>query len=94
MKQISLEDYTSQKAAVDRELEHLRELHTALKARTLQMQMDEKTKSARYKLAQEVVEAGKLTAGLVDSLIDKIFVYPGNQVEILWKMKDFCMDVE
>lgn len=94
LKQISLEDYTSQKAAVDRELERLRELHTALKVRTLQMQMDAKTKSARYKLAQEVVETGKLTAGLVNSLIDKVNVYPGNQVEILWKMKDFSMEVE
>ncbi|WP_304584805.1 recombinase family protein [Acutalibacter muris] len=94
LKQISLEDYTSQKTTVDRELERLRELHTTLKARTMQMQIDEKTKSARRKLAQEVVETGKLTAGLVDSLIDKVYVYPGDQVEILWKMKDFCMEVE
>lgn len=42
-------------------------------------------------LAQEVVETGKLTAGLVDSLIDKVNVNPGNQVEILWKMQDFCL---
>ena len=34
LKQISLEDYTSQKATIDRELEHLRELHAVLKART------------------------------------------------------------
>lgn len=91
LKQISLEDYTSQKATIDREQERLRELHTALKARTSQMQIDDKRKSARTKLAREVVETGKLTAGLVDSLIDKVYVYPGNQVEILWKMQDFCL---
>lgn len=45
LKQISLEDYTSQKATIDRELEHLRELHATLKARTSQMQMDEKQKA-------------------------------------------------
>lgn len=56
------------------------------------MQMDAKTKSARTKLAREVVETGKIAAGLVDSLIDKVNVYPGNQVEILWKMQDFCIE--
>ena len=91
LKQISLEDYTSQKATVDRELERLRELHTALKVRTSQIQIDAKTQSARTKLAQEVVETGKLTAELVDSLIDKVYIYPGNRVEILWNMQDFCL---
>ena len=25
-------------------------------------------------------------------LIDRVYVYPGSQVEIIWKMKDFCME--
>lgn len=94
LKKISLENYTSQKATVDREIDRLRELHTALKVRTSQMQIDAKTKSTRTKLAQEVTGAGGLTAGLVDSLIDKVYLYPGNRLEILWKMQDFCMEVE
>ena len=40
---------------------------------------------------QEVVGAGGLTAGLADTLIDRVYIYPNNQVEIVWKMKDFCM---
>ncbi len=55
------------------------------------MQMDAKTKSARTKLAREVVETGKIAAGLVDSLIGKVYVYQGNQVKILWKMQDYCL---
>lgn len=92
LKQITMEDYKSQKAAVDSELDRLREIHSDLKVRTSQMEMDEKTKSARTELAREVVGAGGLTAGLADTLIDRVYVYPNNQVEIIWKMKDFCME--
>ena len=92
LKQITMEDYKSQKAAVDGELERLREIHSNLKAQTSQMEMDEKSKSTRTELAREVVGAGGLTAGLADTLIDRVYVYPNNQVEIVWKMKDFCME--
>ena len=27
---------------------------------------------------------------LSDELIDKIFIYPDNRIEIAWKMPDFC----
>ena len=93
MKQITMEDYQIQKAAVDSELDRLREIHSNLKAQTSQMEMDEKSKSARTELAREVVGAGGLTAGLADTLIDRVYIYPNNQVEIVWKMKDFCMEV-
>ncbi len=56
------------------------------------MEMDEKVKSARTELAREVVGAGGLMAGLSDTLIDRVYVYPNNQVEIVWKVKDFCME--
>ena len=92
LKQITMEDYKSQKAAVDSELDRLREIHSNLKVQTSQMEMDEKTKSARTELAREVIGAGGLTAGLADTLIDRVYVYPNNQVEIVWKMKDFCME--
>ena len=92
LKQITMEDYKSQKAAVDSELDRLREIHSNLKVQTSQMEMDEKTKSARTELAREVIGAGGLTAGLADTLIDRVYIYPNNQVEIVWKMKDFCME--
>ena len=65
LKQITIEDCKSQKAAADSELDRLREIHSNLKVQTSQMEMDEKTKSARTELAREVVEAGGLTAGLI-----------------------------
>ena len=92
LKEISIEDYKRQKAAVDIELDRLRVIHSALEAQAAQMQMDEQTKSARAKLAQEVAKADGLTAGLADTLVDRVYVYPGNRVEIVWKMKDFCLE--
>ena len=92
LKQISMKDYETQKAAIDNELDRLREIHSKLKMQTSRMQLDEKEKSARTDLAREVVEASGLTAGLADMLIDRVYVYPGNRVEIVWKMKDFCME--
>ena len=92
LKQITMADYKSEKAAVDSELDRLREIHSNLKVQTSQMEMDEKVKNTRTELAREVVGAGGLTAGLADTLIDRVYVYPNNQVEIIWKMKDFCME--
>lgn len=54
--------------------------------------MDEKEKSARIKLAHEVTEAGGLTAELSETLIDRVYVYPDSRVEIVWKIKDFCIE--
>ena len=93
-KTIDREEYASQKAVIDREQDRLQKILSVQKNKTLQMQMDEKTKSTRTKLAREVTEAGLLTSELVDALIERVYVYPGNQVEIVWKMKDYCMEVE
>ena len=93
LKQITMEDYKIQKDAVDSELDRLREIYLHLKAQTSQIEMDEKTKNARTELAREVVGAGGLTVGLANTLIDRVYVYPNHQVEIVWKMKDFSMEV-
>ena len=92
LKQITMEDYKRQKSDVDSELDRLREIHSNLKVQTSHMEMDEKAKSARTELARKVVEAGGLTAGLADTLIDRVYVYPNNQVEIVWRIKDFCTE--
>ena len=92
LKQITMEDYKIQKTAVDSELDRLRTIHSDLKARALQMEMDEEAKSARTELAREVAGAGGLTAELADTLIDRVYVYPNNQVEIVWKMKNFNIE--
>ncbi len=50
--------------------------------------MDEAARSERMKLAKEVSGAHGLTAALVDELIDRVYVCPDKQIEIIWKAKD------
>ena len=91
LQEISAGEYKTQKAAIDVDLNRLKQIQSAVAAQTAQMQMDEKSKNARTKLAQAITRAGSLTAELADTLIDRVYIYPGNQVEIIWKMKDFCL---
>jgi len=56
------------------------------------MQMDKKAKNARMKLAREAAGAGRLTGELAETLIDRVYVYPGDRLDIAWKMKDFCVE--
>lgn len=90
--EITAEGYKTQKAVIDAELDRLRDIYSRLKTQTAQMRMDDQAKSVRAELAREAVGAGGLTAKLADALIDRVYVYPGNQVETVWKMKDFCME--
>lgn len=84
--------YIEQKILLDQETARLQQLHEAVAAQSAQARMDEQTKGARHELAQKVVDSGKLSAGLVDALIDRVYVYPANQIEIVWKMGDFTCD--
>ena len=91
LQELSLEDYKKQGAAVDAELNRLKQIQSVLVAQTTQMQMDEQAKSARTKLARQITSVSGLTAELADALIDRVYVYPGNQIEIVWKTNDFCV---
>ena len=92
LKEITLEDYKAQKADVDAELERLRQVQGALSAEIAQAKMDAKTKNARLELAQEISAASGLNTALADALIERVDIHPGNQVDIVWKMKDFCTE--
>lgn len=49
----------------------------------------QKQKNARLELAQEISAASGLNTALADALIERVDIHPGNQVDIVWKMKDF-----
>lgn len=92
LQEISVDEYKAQKAAVDVDLNRLKQIQSVVAAQTAQMQMDEKAKSTRTELAQRITQTDKLTMELTDMLIDRVYVYPGNQVEIVWRIKDFCAE--
>ena len=92
MHEINLEEYKAQKAEVESKLVRLKRLHTTICEQNAQRQMASETKSVRRTLAQEITSANGLDPALVDALIDRVYVFPGNQVEIVWKVKDFCIE--
>ena len=54
------------------------------------LENDEKLKTLQT--AKTVKKENTLTQALADMLIDKVYVYPDNRLEIEWKIKDFCTD--
>ena len=89
LQEITKEDYRKLKAEIDKELGRLEQVYSLLNTQTTQMKLDAEAKRASRRLAQEVVGAGSLTTALADALIERVYVYPGNQLDIEWKAKDF-----
>jgi DNA invertase Pin-like site-specific DNA recombinase len=87
--EIDKEKYVECKADFDTKLSRLKSAYEALAAQIIQSKADCKTKAEMSKLAGNVLEEGKLSQQLADMLISKVLVYPGNRLEIQWKMKDF-----
>ena len=92
LREITTEEYKARKAVIDKELVRLEQIYSALKTEAAQKQMDEETKNARRQLAQEITGTGGLTAKLAEMLIDRVYIYPGNQIDVEWKIKDFCLE--
>ena len=93
MREISLDDYKRMKAKIDMDISHLEQSYSLLRTKANQVQMDERRKMARSKMARKISEADALTAELTDALFERIYVYPGNRLDIEWKIKDFCEEV-
>ena len=91
LQEITMDEYKARKAEIDGELARLDQIYTTLQAQTEQAQMNEDAKQARWTLAKKVIGSNGLTTELVDKLIERMYIYLGNQVEIVWKMKDFCV---
>ncbi len=62
----------------------------ALKTRLARMDAALDATGAAHFAATKASEAGKLTRPLAEMLIEKVFVYPGKRVEILWKHAGFA----
>ena len=88
---VTAETYKADKTAIDTELKHLNRAFDSLKAETAVM-VAAKTLDAELRHYAEMTSVeGKLSKTLVDLLINKVYVYPDNRVEIDWKVADFAM---
>lgn len=87
--ELSEQEYRMKKGALDAGLASLQEVQATLSTQLSQRQADEQTKNANRLLAEKVVDIGKLNTELVDMLIDRVYVYPQQKIEIVWKAGGF-----
>ena len=87
--ELSEQEYRMKKGVLDAELTRLQEVKAVLSTQLSQRQADEQTKNANRLLAEKVVDIGKLNTELVDMLIDRVYVYPQQNIEIVWKAGGF-----
>ena len=90
--EITLDEYKTRKAEIDKKLERLEQMAASLKRQAEQMRMDEEIKNTRQDLAQAAASADRLTTELADALIERVYLYPDHQIEVVWKVKDFFME--
>lgn len=90
--ELSEQEYRTKKAVLDTELSRLQAVQAAVSTQLSQRQTDEQAKSANERLAQKVVSAEGLSSDLVAELIDRVYVYPDKNIEIVWKVAGFGSD--
>lgn len=89
-REIDLQTYQAEKSAQSEEETQLRSFYTRLSQQIQQAQMSREQQTAQRRLASDVQSQSALTRELADTLIDRVTVYLDNQIEVYWKLKDFC----
>ena len=87
--EIDLETYRTRKAVYDTELVQAKNVHAVITAQTKQIKSDYEIKLKQQEIMQEVGNANMLTKALIDRLINKVYVFPGDRIEIEYATQDF-----
>lgn len=93
LREINLEKYNQGKAECDTDLHHIKQLHSTLAAQTRQAQKESTDMKKTLKIAQSISSETGLTQTLSELLIERVSIYPGNAIEVSWKIKDFSVKV-
>jgi hypothetical protein len=89
--ELNAEDFKVAKAGIDAELSQLKRALDAVKAETTVMSVAITSGDELRNLADAALRSDRLTRPLVELLIEKVYVFPCNRVEIVWKATDFGM---
>ena len=87
--EIDLETYRTRKAVYDTELVQAKNVHAVITAQTKQIKSDYEIKLKQQEIVQKVGNANMLTKALIDRLINKVYVFPGDRIEIEYATQDF-----
>ena len=89
MEEISLDEYKAAKSAVDNDLRQIEQIFKRLESEVKRMQLSSEDNKKLRGIANDVTGAGKLTRTLAELLVNKVYVYPDNRIEIDWTISDF-----
>jgi hypothetical protein len=84
--------YKREKTSLDELLQKTKNAYASVKAQAKQQQAEQARQTSRQKAAKAVLNATGLTTELTDLLIDRVFVYPDNRIEITYKTQDIFED--
>ena len=87
--EIDLETYRTRKAVYDTELVQAKNVHAVITAQTKQIKSDYEIKLKQQEIVQEVGNTNMLTKALIDRLINKVYVFPGDRIEIEYATQNF-----
>jgi len=86
---LSVDEYRGEKAMLDAEHARLKTSCSALASEAKRLAIEKETSDSLTNAAEGVLSKDRLTRPLVDMLIEKVFVYPGNRTEVVWKTSGF-----
>ncbi len=87
--EIDLETYQVQKEKLDTALIKAKNVHAVITAQTKQIQCDYEARLKQREITQELGNANTLTQALIDRLIKRIYLFPGDRIEIEYVTQDF-----
>ena len=86
--QIELDTYKSEKAVYDAEILKVKNAYAAVTAQAKLKREEQARQSSRQEIVHSIAEADVLTSELTDLLIEKVYVFPDNRIEIVYKIHD------
>ena len=89
--EIGLESYKDQKKQIDDEIVIFQNAYTHAFAKVKQAQADYEKKQKQQEIAQEFAEANSLTQLLSDRLINRVYIFKDEHIEIDYATNDFLV---
>lgn len=83
--EIKADGYKCRKAEIDFEIDRLKRICATLTERIVK---EQSVTDSGAKLCEVVSGEYGLSQSIVDSLIEKVYIYPDNHIEIVWKIAD------
>ena len=90
--EITADEYKASKASLDEKLSRLTQIYTALSRETSKLEAAKSAGAEAKKIAVDISGEKTLTRPLADLLVERILVYPGDKIEVEWKIKNFFTD--